>query len=117
MDKIKHQRLEAAGWKIGDTSDFLELSPEEAKIIELKLFLSRKLKELRNNQQITQLDFAARMKSSQSRVAKIEAGDPSVSLDWLIRGLFCIGATKSDIAQLIIENESLNKILAEVPHQ
>jgi hypothetical protein len=114
MDNTKRQRLEAAGWEVGNTNDFLELSLEEANIIELKLVLSNKLKELRINQNITQSSLAALMKSNQARVAKIEAGDPSVSLDWLFRGLFCVGATNLDIAQLIIESEQSTHKKSEV---
>lgn len=103
MDEAKRKRLEAAGWQIGTVNDFLQLSPEEAKIVELKLALSQELKELRKNQNLTQQSLAERMNSSQSRIAKIEAGDPSVSLDLLMRALFCAGATTLDIAQAILE--------------
>lgn len=108
MDKLKRQRLENAGWKVGTVEDFLELSPEESEFIELKLTLSRKLKHLRTSQHLSQTSLAKRMNSSQSRIAKIEAGDPSVSLDLLIRGLFSVGATKLDIAQAICETEETN---------
>ena len=32
MDKTKQSRLEGAGWRVGDTADFFELTSEEAKI-------------------------------------------------------------------------------------
>lgn len=105
MDELKRQRLEAAGWKVGTVEDFLELSPVEAEIVELKLALSQKLKHLRTNQHLSQTSLAKQMNSSQSRIAKIEAGDPSVSLDLLIRGLLTVGATKVDIAQAICDPE------------
>jgi DNA-binding XRE family transcriptional regulator len=81
MEPAKRQRLEAVGWTVGDASDFLGLSPEEAAFIELKLALSRCLKQHRESQQLTQQALAKQIKSSQSRVAKMEAGNPSVSLD------------------------------------
>lgn len=105
MDEVKRQRLEAAGWKVGTVNDFLELSPEESEIVELKLALSQKLKDIRTSQHLSQIALAKRMNSSQSRIAKIEAGDPSVSLDLLIRGLFSVGATKVEIAQAICGTE------------
>jgi DNA-binding XRE family transcriptional regulator len=101
MDAAKRQRLEAAGWSIGNASDFLGLSPEEATYIELKLALSKRLKQLRLSKQLSQEALAKRIKSSQSRVAKMEAGDPSVSLDLLVRALLSTGATAQDLAEAI----------------
>lgn len=49
MDLAKRQRLEAAGWKIGTVTEFLELTPVESEIIELKLAISQELKEIRKN--------------------------------------------------------------------
>ncbi len=101
MDPLKRQRLEAAGWKIDSVAELLELSPEEAAMVELKLALSRRLKESRLEHQLSQAELARRMNSSQSRIAKMEAGEPSVSTDLLIRGLLSTGATCKDIAEVI----------------
>jgi len=107
MDAVKRQRLEAAGWRIGDAVDFLELSPEEVAFIEMKLSLSRRLRELRLSQQLSQQSLAKRINSSQSRVAKMEAGDPSVSLDLMVRTLLAMGATREDVAIAITSSQSL----------
>jgi DNA-binding XRE family transcriptional regulator len=101
MIKAKRARLERKGWKVGSASDFLGLSAEESRFIELKLALSRRLRERREAQKITQVELAQRLNSSQSRIAKIEAGDPSVSLDLLTRSLFALGATSRDLARAI----------------
>ncbi len=101
MNKAKRKRLERKGWKIGGADEFLGLSPEESEYIELKLELSRSLRERREAQKLTQTDLAEQLGSSQSRVAKMEAGDPSVSIDLLIRSLFSLGATKRDLARII----------------
>ncbi|MEG3976457.1 helix-turn-helix transcriptional regulator [Microcoleus sp. herbarium8] len=101
MDAVKRQRLEAAGWRVGDAADFLELSTEELAFIEMKLSLSKRLKQLRISQHLSQESLAKKIKSSQSRVAKIEAGDPSVSLDLMVRTLLAIGATREDVALVI----------------
>ncbi|MBW4646639.1 MAG: helix-turn-helix domain-containing protein [Goleter apudmare HA4340-LM2] len=98
MDIIKRQRLEAVGWRVGDAADFLELSPEEVALIEMKLSLSRYLKELRLKNQLSQATLAKRIHSSQSRVAKMEAGDSSVSLDLIIRTILAVGGTREDVA-------------------
>jgi len=106
MDVAKRQRLEAAGWSIGGVDEFLGLSPQEATFIEMKLALSKAIKQLRINQQLSQQDLAQKIKSSQSRVAKMEAGDPSVSLDLLVRTLLSTGATRQDIAQAIFNSQT-----------
>jgi len=101
MDKAKQKRLEAKGWKVGTTTDFLRLSAEEARYIELKLALSEHLKKRRMRKKLTQEQLAKMMSSSQSRVAKMEAGDPTVSLDLLVRSLLTLGASEKDLAKVI----------------
>ena len=102
MDEKKRQKLEQAGWKIGSTEEFLELTPEEVNYIELKLNLGSSLREMRTSKNMTQADLAALLKSSQSRVAKMEAGDPTVSLDLLVRSLLSLGLTRETLARLIV---------------
>ena len=101
MRKEKQQKLEHKGWRIGDVADFLNLTPEESAFIELKLALSKSLKERRKRSSITQTELAKLLKSSQSRIAKMEAGDPTVSIDLLIRSLLAMGATHKDLARTI----------------
>jgi ribosome-binding protein aMBF1 (putative translation factor) len=101
MEAAKRKRLEAAGWSVGSATDFLKLSPEEAAFVELKLRLSESLKRRRQSNKLSQAALAKKIKSSQSRVAKMEAGDPSVSLDLLIRALLAIGATRTDLARVL----------------
>jgi predicted transcriptional regulator len=109
MDAVKRQRLEAAGWCVGDAEDFLELSWEEVAFIEMKLSLSRRLRELRLSQKLSQQSLAKKINSSQSRVAKMEAGDPSVSLDLMVRTLLAIGATREDVAIALVQR---NEVIA-----
>ncbi len=101
MLQSKKKKLEAKGWQVGSTSDFLKLSPEEEAYIELKLALCNKLKQLRTKNHLTQNDVAKLINSSQSRVAKMEAGDPSVSIDLVIKTLLSTGATNKDLAKVI----------------
>lgn len=103
MRKGKRQRLERAGWKIGDAADFLRLSDEERRFIETKLALAVGLRRLREVQGLTQSDVARRIGSSQSRVAKMETADRSVSTDLLLRSLFRLGAERRDVARLLRE--------------
>ncbi len=102
MEITKQQRLDAMGWKIGNTTDFLGLSREEAALIEIKMRLSRKLRE-RRQQQMTQAELATILSSSQPRIAKAEKGDRSVSLDLLVRAMLATGATRQEIGMTIAE--------------
>jgi ribosome-binding protein aMBF1 (putative translation factor) len=104
MRSDKQRRLERAGWKIGSADEFLELSPEESAYIDLKLRLSDSLRQRRRRQKLSQKELAARVKSSQSRVAKMEAGDPSVSIDLLVKTLLALGASDKDLAEAIRAN-------------
>lgn len=47
MKKAKRERSEESGWKVGTAAEFLELTPEESALIEIKLALSRELRERR----------------------------------------------------------------------
>jgi ribosome-binding protein aMBF1 (putative translation factor) len=102
MDAGKRKRLETAGWTVGNTSDFLELTSAETELVELKVQLALLVKELRENKNISQNALAKKMGSSQSRIAKIESGDPSVSLDLIVRALLTSGATRQQLAQVIM---------------
>ena len=106
MNSEKKKRLERSGWAVGQAADFLQLSPEEAKFIEVKLALATALKELREKRGFSQTALATRLGSSQSRVAKMEAGDNSVSIDLLIKSLLTIGAGSADIARWIMRAET-----------
>lgn len=101
MRADKRKRLEARGWKVGSTREFLDLSDEEASYIELRLKLANGLKARRNAKGISQTTLAKAMRSSQSRVAKMESGDPTVSLDLLVKSLLALGASNRDLAQII----------------
>jgi DNA-binding XRE family transcriptional regulator len=101
MQKTKRKRLERAGWRVGTAAEFLDLAPEEVGLIEMRLALSASLKARRLKQGLSQQALASRLASSQSRIAKMEAGDPSVSIDLLIRALLAIGAAPRDIARAI----------------
>ncbi len=101
MDSKKKKKLEARGWVVGDTSDFLQLTAEEARYIELKLALSESLKAERLKQQVTQVELAKMIGSSQSRVAKMESGDPAVTVDLLLKALLTLGVTKKQLAKII----------------
>lgn len=93
MKADKQKKLEKAGWRTGSVADFLGLTPAEEAYIEMKLTLARELAEARRAQRLTQERMAAMLKTSQPRVAMMEKGDPSVSLDLLVRALLALGIT------------------------
>ena len=101
MDAAKRRRLNEAGWHTGSVAEFLDLSPEESALIEIKLRLSQLVKRARTRRHLSQTALAEKLGSSQSRVAKIEAGDASVSLDLLVRASFASGATRKEMARAI----------------
>jgi DNA-binding XRE family transcriptional regulator len=101
MREAKRRRLEARGWKVGTAQELLRLSAEEAAYVDLKVRLAMGLREWRRRRNLTQADLAKRLRSSQSRVAKMEAGDPSVSLDLLIRSLLSLGASRRELSRIM----------------
>jgi DNA-binding XRE family transcriptional regulator len=109
MKESKRQKLEAAGWKVSSAADFLGLSKEEESLIEMKIALANKLKACRREQRLTQLEVAKQIGSSQSRIAKMEVADESVSLDLLVRSLLSLGATLHEIAHTIDMPEGRKK--------
>ena len=101
MDKRKLERVQARGWRVGGAEEFLGLSPEEAAYVEVRLALSDNVRKMRVRKKISQVRLAKILGSSQSRVAKIEAGDSTVSLDLMFRSLLALGASKKDLAKII----------------
>lgn len=101
MDAKKCRKLESAGWRVGSAADFLELTPEESALIDVKASLGRLVRAKRQGAKISQQGLAGRIHSSQSRVAKVEAGDASVSLDLIFKAAVAAGAKRSEVAQAI----------------
>jgi DNA-binding XRE family transcriptional regulator len=101
MRRSKRRKLEKKGWRLGSAREFLRLSAEEAAYVELRLRLADSLRDRRTRRNLTQAAFAKLIQSSQSRVAKMEGGDPTVSLDLLIRSLLALGASSRDLARTI----------------
>jgi len=101
MRASKREKLERVNWKVGDARDFLGLTPKEETFLELRLRLAKGLKARRVRKNLTQVELAKAVNSSQSRVAKMEAGDPTVSMDLLVRSLLALGASDRDLAKIM----------------
>jgi predicted XRE-type DNA-binding protein len=102
MNTAQKARLRRGGWKVGTAEEFLELTPEQIQLVEMKLALGEYLRRHRTTRHLTQQELAERLGSSQSRVAKLEAGVRGVTLDLLFRALFATGAKTDDIARVIL---------------
>ena len=101
MKASKRKKLEGAGWRVSDTDEFLGLSAEESAYIEMKLALSDTLKQERARKKLSQQELAKLIASSQSRVAKMEAADPSVSIDLLVKSLLALGVSRKKVARVL----------------
>ena len=109
MNSGMRKKLKENGWRIGTVTEFLGLTPDEEAYVELKLNLSRQLKEQRKICGLTQSMIATKIGSSQSRIAKAEANDPTVSIDLLVRAFFAMGITQAGLAELIASHPASPK--------
>jgi DNA-binding XRE family transcriptional regulator len=101
MNKKKRKLLESQGWKVAGAREFLELTDAELEYIEIKIALSQFVKEQRKRRRLTQERAAHLIGSSQSRVAKMEAGDPSVSIDLYIKSIIALGGSREELSEAI----------------
>ena len=106
MREDKKRRLEAKGWKVGSAKEFLRLSDEESAYIDLKIRLADGLRDRRQRNRLSQVQLARMLRSSQSRIAKMESGDPSVSLDLLIRSLLALGISDRELSRIIFTSRA-----------
>ncbi len=112
MDEAKRRRLEKAGFRIGTVAEFLGLTPEQSELIEIKLVLTDALRKQREVSGFSQAELADKIGSSQSRIAKMEAGDPHVSLDLMTRALLAAGMTRHELASVIAGQEACSPAAA-----
>jgi transcriptional regulator with XRE-family HTH domain len=113
MDQAKRKRLEAAGWRMGTVAEFFNLSPEESAYLEIRVRLSNALRQRRSSRGVSQTAFAELLGSSQSRVAKMEGHDPSVTIDLLIKALIATGASLGELSRIVGFHEPAPIIMSE----
>lgn len=101
MDSVKKKRLEAKGWRVGSVREFLQMSEAETELVEMRLRLAHAFATARGLMEITQAAAAKLIGSSQSRVAKLESGDSSVSIELAIRALLSLGENRREIGAVI----------------
>ena len=91
MDAAKRKAIEAAGWKVGDAADFLEMSDEERQLLDTRMAIAEAIRQQRAAYKLSQKQLGARLKTSQPRVAKIERAAADVSMDQLVLALMAAG--------------------------
>lgn len=91
MDADKRKALEAAGWKVGDAADFLEMTDDERQLLDARVEMALAIRKRRALMKLSQKDLARRLKTSQPRVAKIEQAAPDVSFDQIFRAYAAVG--------------------------
>lgn len=101
MDTARRERLEEAGFRVSTVADFLGLTPEENEMVEIRVALSAALKKQCQGSGLSQAEIAKRIGSTESRITRMEAGDPHASLDLLIRALVTLGMTRGELADVI----------------
>ena len=101
MKTDKRNRLEAAGWKLGSADEFLGLTPEETALVNIRVALAEGVRDRRQKLGLSQVELARKLGSSQSRVAKMEAAEPDVSLDLLVRAMLATGANPSEVGRAL----------------
>jgi predicted XRE-type DNA-binding protein len=107
MESAKKRRLEAAGWQVGDATDFLELTQAESELVEIKLRLAAAVQQRRNDAGLTQAQLAKRLGTSQPRVASMLAAK-DVSIDNLVRSLLVLGADAAEVARVLAGRKMRN---------
>lgn len=104
MKTKKQTKLENAGWKLGSTDEFLDLTPGESAMVSIRLALAQELKGRRLQLGLSQVELARRLRSSQSRVAKMEAAAPGISVDLLVRGMLATGANPKEVGAAMVDS-------------
>ena len=98
MDSAKRRKLEAAGWKLGDAADFLEMDEVERQVLDARVKLALAVRRQREARHLSQKALGLKLGTSQPRVAKIERAASDVSLDQLMRAFAAVGG------QIVVKN-------------
>ncbi len=91
--------LEGAGWRSGDYGDFLGLTDGERKLVEIRVSIALRVRQLRRDLGLTQTQLAALSGTTQARIADIEAGGVGVSTDLMLRAYFAAGGSSAGIGR------------------
>ena len=95
----KRERIKSMGGRVTSAGEWLDLSPEEIAVIDMKIRLGEQIKARRRKKRLSQESLAKLLKTSQGRVSKLEKGQ--ATLDQLARSLLALGGSSKDVGQTI----------------
>ena len=101
LNAKKKARIEAMGGRVTTVEEWLDLTPEEVALIDMKIRLGNELRALRRERRLSQEEAAKLLKTSQGRISKMERGQ--ASLDQLTRSLLSMGESRKDLARVIAQ--------------
>jgi predicted XRE-type DNA-binding protein len=93
MHARRAKKLKEKGGRVATAQKFLGLSDLDMAVVELRVALATALQQRRKQAKLTQVQLAKTIQSGQSRVAKMEGGDPQAGLESLVRALRATGTT------------------------
>ena len=102
MTKEKIKKLEAMGFKVTTTKDWLRLSVEEEKVIEMRVALAAELEKMRKEAGLTQAQLAKKLGTKQSGVARMINNPDTATIDNLIKAMVAMGASVGRIAACLL---------------
>ena len=102
MTKEKIKKLESVGFKVTTTKDWLQLSVEEVKVIEMRVALAAELEKMRKEAGLTQAQLAKKLGTKQSGVARMLNNPDTATIDNLIKAMVSMGAPVGRIAACLL---------------
>ena len=102
MTKEKIKKLESMGFKVTTTRDWLQLSVEDEKVVEMRVALAAELEKMRKEAGLTQAQLAKKLGTRQSGVARMINNPDTVTIDNLIKAMVSMGASDSRIAACLL---------------
>jgi DNA-binding XRE family transcriptional regulator len=97
MGSVLTEKKRKDGWAEGDAADFLGLDNAESRLIDMKISAVFAIRRLRAEKDMTQAQLAKAIGISQPRLAKLESLGAGVSLDQIMKALFAVGGSVSDL--------------------
>lgn len=98
MDARTKKALERAGWTHGSYADFLQLTPEEKMIVDMRIAATLELERQRRATRLSQAEVARRMGTRQPNVSALFRNPGGATLDTLCRALAAYGLGRREIA-------------------
>ncbi len=95
------KRRKGTTWVETDVQELLDLSAQDLVIVEFRAALALALQQARKRQKLTQETAAKTIGTSQAQVARMEAGQSSITIDRLIKALIALGVSRPTIVKAL----------------